>query len=411
MKSVETIDYLPIQKWFMQRALSARNHFNHSFLIRVNQPLDKKRVQDSLEKLCRLHGMLRAVYPGGGKCFLKESAAIEVKELDIREKNDAEIFEELTQWQSRFDLESGYLWQSGILRGYKDGSERIYLAAHHMVIDAASWSIIREELKGFYDGEVIENRSGSYRQWVEAVNEYAVNASDEEKAYWEKSRSKQQEQKYLWKELAEKNNSRLRYTRVEFSREIVRTLVPQNHEANHFDINEVLLSGLAYALHEVSGEKNNWITLEKHGRDAIKPPIDVSRTVGWFTTLFPVCLTVGSNIGETLLGNRERLRKIPGKGTGYGALCGYDNMPCILFNYLEKLIGTEESNWQIRIEEASGESMSPENRFDNIVGINGLGREGKVGLWVESSLKEENHQLLCEAFKRNVEAVANYVHR
>lgn len=411
MKSIEKIDYLPIQKWFMQRSLTDRNRFNHSFLIRVNQPLDKKRVQDSLEKLCRLHGMLRAVFPAGGKCFLKESLSIEVKELDIREKNEAELFEELTRWQSGFDLESGYLWQSGILRGYKDGSERLYLAAHHMIIDAASWSIIREDLQRLYDGEVTENRSGSYREWVDAVKSYTVTAADEEKAYWEESIHEQQQQKSLWKELAEKDNSRLRHTRVEFSQEIVRKVVPQNHEANHFDINEVLLSGLAYALHEVSGEKNNWITLEKHGRDGIKRPVDVSRTIGWFTTLFPVCLTVGDSIGETLIGNRERLRAIPGKGTGYGALYGYDNMPCILFNYLEKLIGTDESNWQIRIEEASGESMSPDNRFDNIVDINGLGREGKAGLWVESCLKEENHQLLCEAFKRNVEAVAYYVHR
>ncbi len=153
------------------------------------------------------------------------------------------------------------------------------------------------------------------------------------------------------------------------------------------------------------------ITLEKHGRDGITMPVDVSRTVGWFTALFPVCLTVGGSIGETLIGNRERLREVPGKGIGYGALYGYDNMPCILFNYLEKLIGTDESNWQLRLEEASGESMSPDNRFDNIVDINGLGREGKAGLWVESCLKEENHQLLCEAFKRNVEAVANDIHR
>ena len=407
----ETIDYLPIQKWFMQKALTARNHFNHSFLIRVNQPLDKKKVQNALEKMCRLHGMLRAVYPGGGKCFLKETPAIEVKELDIRGKNDAEIFEELTRWQSRFDLESGYLWQSGILTGYEDGSERIYLAAHHMVVDAASWSIIREDLKGFYDGEVIENRSGSYRQWVDAVKEYAVTASDKEKAYWEESKRQQSRQLSLWKELAEKDNSLLQLSRVEFSQETVRKMVPQNHEANHFDISEVLLSGLAYALHEVSGETNNWITLEKHGRDGITTPVDVSRTVGWFTTLFPVCLTVGGSIGETLLGNRKRLREVPGKGIGYGALYGYDNMPCILFNYLEKLIGTDESNWQFRLEEASGESMSPDNRFDNIVDINGLGREGKAGLWVESSLKEENHQLLCEAFKRNVEAVANDIHR
>ena len=85
-------------------------------------------------------------------------------------------------------------------------------------------------------------------------------------------------------------------------------------------------------------------------------------------------------------------------------------MPKILFNYIESIAGTEELLWQIRMGEAAGESMCPDNRFGNIVDINGMQRDGKIGFWIDSCLKEDNHELLCKAFKRNIEAITLYLH-
>jgi len=406
-RSSETFGYLPIQEWFMKRKIKARHHFNHSFLICVNEPIDKSGLQRALEKLSRRHGMLRACYPSEGVCFLKESTDIEIKELDISGKCDAEIFRELTGWQNHFDPESGYLWQCGILRGYCDGSERIYMAFHHMIIDAASWSIIREDLKAFYEGRHTAHRSADYREWVEAVKAYSCTATDEERRWWEESVAQQEESQRLWQNLADERE--LHYSRIELSAPIVAALLDIKQGADSVNISDLLLAGLAYALLEVSGSRENWITLEKQGREGVTLPVDVNRTVGWFTTLFPVCLTVGSTIEETVHCNRERIGKIPGKGTGYGALYGYEQMPHTLFNYIEQLPGTDESCWQIRMSEASGESMSPDNRFGNIVDINGLGREGRIGLGVESCLKRESHLLLCDAFRRDLERVAGRI--
>ena len=407
---MEAIGYLPIQQWFIAKKLSVANHFNHSFLIHVNEKTDKERVQKALEKLNRLHPMLRAVYRAGKQYIRKESTISEIRELEIRGKKEEEIFHELTQWQNGFDIEIGYVWQCGILRGYEDGSERIYLAFHHLVFDAASWSIIREDLKELYEGREVENNCSSYPQWIEAVREYGKTATTEERQYWlEWHRALEKHPELDWQEFAEKNDHELRYNRVNFSEEICRKLLQTNRNRRNIDINDVLLSALSYALYEVSGKKQNWITLEKDGRDMLDNQIDISRTVGWFTTMFPLCLSVGKDITDTIERNRSSQSRVPHKTIGYGAIHGYEQLPKILFNYLEKVGGTEEKFWQIRMGESSGESMNPDNRFGNIVDINGLSREGKTGFGVESCLKEESHRLLCEAFKKNVEKITIYL--
>ena len=405
-QSDETSEYLPIQQWFISRDLKNRNHFNHSFLIHVNEKIDKTRLQGALEKLNNLHDSLRTIYNGGKQHYRKESQIAVIKELTVTGKTKEEIFKELSSWQNRFDIENGYLWQCGIVKGYEDGSERIFLAFHHLVIDAASWPIIRKDLKKLYEGKDVENKGSSYRQWVNAVKEYGKTAVPDERCYWKGLIEEQEKYQVDLKELTENDDNQLRYARVDLSPDIVTRLLLRNNS----NINDVLLSGLSYALFEVTKKKTNWITLETHGREDIDDRLDISRTVGWFTALYPVCLTVGKDIAETIKEIKEWISKIPNNGIGYGALHGYDKMPKFLFNYLEKVGGTEESIWQIRMGEESGESMSPDNRYGNIVDINGLQRDGKIGFGIESYLKEKNHELLCDAFKRNVEAITLYLH-
>jgi non-ribosomal peptide synthase protein (TIGR01720 family) len=400
-----TIDYLPIQAWFMKKEIPARNHFNHSFLIRVQERTDKTKLKKALEKLNKHHDMFRAEYREGKQSYRKESSIPEIKELDIRGKKAEAIFQELTSWQSRFNIEEGYIWQSGIIRGYEDGSERIYFAAHHLVTDAASWHVIREDLKALYEGKEIGIKGSSYRQWVDAVKKYGINATEKEKNYWQKYKTEEEQHLHTWEKFTEIDDREIRATRIDFSEETIIKLSQLRIEIDSSEIGELLLSGLGYALNEVSGSKSNWITIERQGREEIDSQIDVRRTVGWFTTMYPFCLTVEDTLRATILANKEKLRNVPFNGIGYGAIHGYDKLPKVLFNFLERLDGTTENNWQIRIKEASGESMSPDNRFGNIVDINGLSVEGRMGLWFESCLKEEHHKRLCEAFKRNVEAL------
>ena len=218
------VDYLPIQEWFMKKGIKDRDHFNQSFLIRVDGKIDKERLKSALEKLNKRHDMLRARYSEGKQSYRKQSGIAEIREWDIQGKTDEATYKELTGWQNGFDIEQGYLWQSGIIRGYEDGSERIYIAVHHLVFDAASWPIIREDLKELYEGKEIEKKGSSYRQWVEAVQKYGENATEEEKRYWEETKAGVERQQNQWAELAE-DDGELRYTRVEFPPAVIEKLL------------------------------------------------------------------------------------------------------------------------------------------------------------------------------------------
>ncbi|WP_459782563.1 condensation domain-containing protein, partial [Photobacterium sp. R1] len=101
----------------------------------------------------------------------------------------------------------------------------------------------------------------------------------------------------------------------------------QAGQGYHTQVNDLLLSALAVALSETFGQAENSILLEGHGREAIDARIDLSRTVGWLTTMYPVRLTSASEIAGTIVQTKEMLQAIPNKGIGYGALADQLSQP------------------------------------------------------------------------------------
>src|SRR5260370_27574266 len=108
---------------------------------------------------------------------------------------------------------------------------------------------------------------------------------------------------------------------VELGEASTRELLQEVPRAYRTQINEVLLTALLEALWEWSGEREQRIDLEGHGREDLFPELDLSRTVGWFTTSFPVRLRLeGEGPGAALKAVKEQVRRGPGRGLGYGAL-------------------------------------------------------------------------------------------
>ncbi len=87
-------------------------------------------------------------------------------------------------------------------------------------------------------------------------------------------------------------------------------------------INDVLLTALIQSFAQWTGERSLLVDLEGHGREDLFEDVDLSRTVGWFTTLFPIYLQLEEvdRPGETLKSVKEQLRRIPNRGIGYGIL-------------------------------------------------------------------------------------------
>ncbi|OMF36024.1 condensation domain-containing protein, partial [Paenibacillus peoriae] len=132
---------------------------------------------------------------------------------------------------------------------------------------------------------------------------------------------------------------------VAWSEQETRLLLQEAHRAYHTEVNDLLLTALGTAVYNWSGQERVLVNLEGHGREAIVPDIDITRTVGWFTSQYPVLLGVDgkAEVGQRIKRVKEDLRHVPHKGIGYGILkyMSQDDahhslalQPEISFNYL-----------------------------------------------------------------------------
>ncbi|HEY4592137.1 MAG TPA: thioesterase domain-containing protein, partial [Thermoanaerobaculia bacterium] len=150
----------------------------------------------------------------------------------------------------------------------------------------------------------------------------------------------------------------------------------------HSRIDEALLSALARALAGWTGSPRLRVDLEGHGREPLFDDLDVSRTVGWFTSLYPVVLEGGgAGPGEALVSAGETLRAVPGRGIGYGLLGLLETEPAaeILFNYLGQADSASAEGSLFRASTASaGPTRSPRAQRTHPLEIAGIVAGGRL---------------------------------
>ena len=423
------VPLLPIQEWFFQSNFEVVSHWNQSFIIKVPN-LDIDMLQLSITKLVEHHDCFKMRYkkvkdltPEGNNDHYTQYYNTKTKEnplqiLDIRTleaKEGSKEFEDnlqaiFTNWQSEFDLENGPIYSIGYICGYADGSSRVYFALHHLIVDTVSWRVLLEDLRELYSGKELGSKGSSYRQWVNAVKEYAKTHEDE-KTYWTNILSDYDHNKLDTLMLYEQASH---YTSLELTQEQTNKLLRETNKAYNTQVNDILLTALGCALSEIMNNRVNYILLEGHGREEIDNSIDITRTLGWFTTMYPVRLEVSSDIGDSIKNIKESLRQIPNKGIGYGTLIGYktSDLPRISFNYLGQFDQDNKSQeldsfWSI-INEDSGVSTHFANRDCNILNINGLVINGSLRFDIASRLDENTTNRITMLLKQKLNDTITY---
>ncbi|MDP1574956.1 MAG: amino acid adenylation domain-containing protein [Coxiellaceae bacterium] len=396
------MDLLPIQSWFFEQTFPKVNHWNQSFLVRVPL-LSIEKLNAILPLLIEHHDVLRVCFPkrkDDRRCATYGASNINITVKQLKTPSD----DTFTAWQNNFDIENGPLWQIGYVTGYADGSARLYFAFHHLIMDTVSWRILTDDLKRLYNGEVLGNKSSSYRQWVNAIHHY-TKKYPEESIYWENSANNDFHVSPLSKTQ--------QLTSFTLNADMTKQLIGESNKAYHTDINDLLLSALSLALSNFFGKNTHRIMLEGHGREAIDDNLDITRTVGWFTTLFPVTLTAQSEVSETIVFLKEYLHAIPNKGMGYGAF-RYTNalhsfpadFPKITFNYLGQFDSTS-GYWQVS-ETFIGETIHPSNKRPHVFDIIGSVIDGSLKMVVSSYLSKESCADFSSLFEKQLIAVTNH---
>ncbi|WP_038191750.1 condensation domain-containing protein, partial [Xenorhabdus bovienii] len=180
----------------------------------------------------------------------------------------------------------------------------------------------------------------------------------------------------------------------------------------HTEINDLLLSALTLALSASFSRPVNHIILEGHGREPIDNTLDVSETVGWFTTVYPVRLEMQARVTETMIHTKEMLRAVPNKGIGYGALHQAGDLagelPAISFNYLGQLGGDtgqgRHQDWSLTDDDC-GAVVASDNPSPLLLDINGVVQAGSLQFSVRSRLPQTLTQVFITAFEQALTTV------
>ncbi|WP_329325160.1 non-ribosomal peptide synthetase [[Kitasatospora] papulosa] len=399
---------LPIQRWFFDQKFVRPNHWNQAFLVTVPE-LNLERLREAVHELGSRHGAFRLRYRCGveGEPIQYYAEDFQPTDLVVASAGETEDLQDLlTGWQADFDLRSGPVYRVGYVDGLPDGSARVFIACHHLVVDAIGWRILTDELEALYQKRALLPLGASYGQWTEAVQRYEGERPDD-RAYWQRA----------VEEFARTGDESLRslvvsedtrtVSELMLDRESSHRLLRESHHAYHTQINDLLLTAFSHALRDITGEQAHYILLEGHGREDVGGRVDVSHTVGWFTTMFPVRLTAGPDYRSSLRETKETLRAIPKKGIGYGALYGYDGsrLPRINFNYLGQFDNDEamgaEPRWRITREDA-GAAVHPDNRDGNIMTVNGWVVDGRLTFNISNKLGQEKGDYFTRRFEHSL---------
>ena len=410
---------LPIQEWFFMNVNNSlfedENHYNQSFALKVPL-LDKDLLARSVAQLTAHHDALRFRYNRHSlnteQCYSESIPDDILGYYTKAELSQAEI----NEWQKGFDLYSGKpLFRICYVDGYGNNEARLLFFFHHLIIDGVSWRIIKDDLYAIYKS-ISENEDGklsaktsSYRQWVRAVNENYN--GDSEIKHWENIRSsiKKSNEKLL-SLCCGGNNT----THISFSEDETGLLLREINSKFSTNINDILLSALTLSLYKLTGLKENHVLLEGHGREDVFSNLDVTNTVGWFTSMYPATLHIqNENIRDVVVNIKDSLRKIPNNGFGYGPLYGYssDELPYLTFNYLGQFDSNEaegQEKWSFA-QMDMGKSFSDRNRDKSVISFNGGLFDGVLQFYISSVLDSKAHSEFVEYYKYTLRFIIDYL--
>ncbi|BBM83126.1 non-ribosomal peptide synthetase [Candidatus Uabimicrobium amorphum] len=434
----------PIQHRFFEQNFAQLHHWNQAFLLESSEPLDVEALQQTLRHIVMNHDALRLRFQksaGGWQQFYDDNAnvfAIDIEQYSLpEEEQDKAIKEICSKWQQQLNIENGPICKVGILRGYSDGNERLFITIHHLVVDGVSWRILLADLQSVYQQSIegqklsLPKKTSSFKDWSHALLRYA---EDETLAthveYWLSVNSKSVPRLPCNGD----NNNLQRHSKrkgIVLSKELTNTLLQEIPHVYHTQINDLLLSALIVAFYRWQEQTSLRLDLEGHGREQeAVGQVELSRTMGWFTSVFPVYLEIDPqaanyesqaiNWREIICSVKEQLRSIPDKGVGFGVLQYlYPNSNIreqlsqdksqISFNYLGQFSKETSSPWNLS-SLTPGASIGNNNQRHYLLDIVGIVREQKlrVDFIYGLTLDDENINELAHLYQQSLEQMITH---
>lgn len=413
----------PIQQWFLEQELEGGNHWNQTFLFSVSERLDTTALSAALRAVIAHHSALRLRFIRRNNTW--EATVHPEPDDDIlslhnlSEYQSARLVKQIERAcrveQARLSFEFGPLLRAAYIDCGEDRPGRLLITVHHLAVDGVSWHILLADIERAYR-QCSQSRSvllppatAPFSAWADHVRKWADSPpAQAEAAFWRDTieRSRNAADLHEDGDGYGSNTESGSYTiRTRLTKEETDALIQKVPAAWRTRINDALLTALVQAVKAQTGNSSLSLHMEGHGREAhIGGDLDVSRTVGWFTTIFPVCLTLpeSADAAAQVRSIQQQLSAIPGHGSGFSAL-GLKHDAAVIFNYLGRMDSvTDGSGLFSFAPEPTGpwHSQSAERKYQIEINAMVTGGELETAWTAGSSLhSQETIQALADGFQ------------
>ena len=437
-----SIELSPIQQAFIQDPhIKVPNYYNQSIVLKFKETINISKLHIAYEKLVQHHDGLRLRFNVVNNTWIQylekykaEEYVIDVYDLTTVSDPTADMEAIGTKLQESFELKKSALFKMAVFR-CNDG-DRLALIGHHMIVDGISWRILMEDFGLLYgqtesETEILPFKSNSYLSWVRCQQEYVHKGTlNAEKEIWQQICNTEIQNLPVDFEKSTgsiKINENVSFTVNKATTTLLKTEI---NGLFNTSINDLLLLGLSTALKQVFGVEKSLIALEGHGREEIDDHIDISRTIGWFTTNYPFVLEASehSNPLGNLLKLKSQLKQIPKNGIGYGMLKYISKElhtlihPSIEFNYLGDFDNSvdqgveKEATQTNQLFEFSSESIGLSTHADNssniLLLVTGMIVNGELTVTIsygDASYKKTTIQRLVNSFETSLHEIITHL--
>ena len=410
--------FSPIEAWFFSQKFINPNYYNQSVLLRLDPKVDVGFLGKAFQKLIDHHDGFRINYDQDKQELFYNTYTGEhdfhLKVLNVAEEElHGDFIKVCENLKGNFNITNSLLINSAVLN-CSAHDRYLLVTAHHLIIDAVSWRIILDDLYTIYTSLTTNNavklplKTASLIDWVDCLEKSStVVLPEEERRYWQNVDAVEftipvDTETSNWKVThAKKINDFLDHEQTTF-------LITESHKAYKTDLPMLLNLSLALAMNKWTGRKDIIIEQENHGRDSL--PIDVSRTLGWFTNMYPLHLRVEDHdLDQQIKLVKEQMRNVPEKGANYGHFKYWNKelshmeaqRTAVRLNYLGQFDSEFENDIFIYDPRYTGLDADPENHLTAKLEFNLMIIGGRMHIEITyngKSHKEETIQKVMNDF-------------
>lgn len=421
---------LPIGLWFFERNFENINHYNQSVLLDMKKDISVEELGLILQELIKHHDALRLNYNiKTGELFYNEkylSENITPKYFDLSgyQKDEQQLKVQYygEQLKRSLNIENELLIKACIV-DLGDQGRRVLITAHHLVVDGVSWRILLEDFSTLYiqlKNKAINKlppKTNSVIEWTKQLMDYSLKISSDEAEFWKNIMSSDfnfATDYGCGNDCVKSCTTLTEYVDVKTTER----LIYNANNAYGTDVNELLITALSRALADTANSNIVMLELEGHGREDIFDEIDISRTIGWFTSIYPAVFNIGNlDISEDVKAVKEHLRHIPNKGLNYGVLNYYTDFlekkeqKNIRFNFLGDFDGSSQKDIFEIIDGSAGNDCCEENSMTCLIDINAMiiNERLKISMtYSRNKFKHDTIEALLRKFITNLKEIIDF---